>query len=301
MNDIVFEWDILSDNVVFSGCYEKLFGCLPATQNFPRSFLQNGTVRAGDGAILLDLCSRIQSGACYAEAELRIQDTNQNPVWCRVRMSAVQNNAGQAIKAVGIISDISAQKQKEYTMQEMATKDFLTQLFNRRACQQLVPQKLSQTQIDGAALMILDVDNFKSINDTCGHLAGDEVLRQIANRLTEIFYDNSILGRIGGDEFIIFIEQLGEDTLQQIEQYAQTVLEALGEIEASGNGQTCPVTASIGIACSPAHGVSYNTLFAKADAALYTVKGQGKNAWALFAETEDMIEQAKRHIMVANL
>src|SRR5688572_15542227 len=174
------------------------------------------------------------------------------------------------------IGQFIARKQAERNLQFVATHDALTGLFNRSMFGQRLQQALAQAHRHERRLAVLfiDLDGFKSINDMLGHDAGDVLLADLAVRLRECMREGDTLGRMGGDEFVVLIENYEEDN--QLLEVARKVLETVAEPFLLRDN-TYHVTASIGIAAYPLDGRDATDLLKNADIAMYRAKEQGKN------------------------
>ena len=182
--------------------------------------------------------------------------------------------------------DITALKQVERRLIELARVDTLTALPNRLAFNEYLPNAIARARRTGSAiaLMFLDIDHFKSINDTLGHAAGDEVLSEYARRLLACVRSTDTVARLAGDEFVIVLENLSTQ-----EAAAAVARKIVGRIHAPAfqiDGRLLEVTTSIGIAFHEAtdSSVAAEELLARADAALYSAKAAGRNRFAFFAD-----------------
>ena len=162
-----------------------------------------------------------------------------------------------------------------------ARRDPLTNLWNRKYIEDDMNRYLMQDNRDGVFL-ILDIDNFKTINDNFGHIAGDSLLTTFAQILESKITPKDVCARIGGDEFAIFLK--GEYSTEEIKEYAQELLEISSAEMKEKLDEKANTSVSIGISFSPYDGSDFDTLFAKADKALYFVKQNGKNSFHLFKE-----------------
>ncbi|MCL2796952.1 MAG: diguanylate cyclase [Firmicutes bacterium] len=149
-----------------------------------------------------------------------------------------------------------------------AETDSLTELWNRDTFQRLVQNQLDDARKHSSAFFMMDIDFFKSINDTYGHAAGDEVLIACSEAMRKVLRDTDIIGRLGGDEFAVFCRGIGEP--YNAEHKAEQILRAWKEIVPKGGSKS--ITGSIGIAMVPQHGVEFNELYNNADIALYKAK-----------------------------
>ncbi len=285
--DILFEWDIQADAMVFSGNWEKKFGCSPVTQHVSRLFWQAPYILPEDQPLIAKLLSRIQKGEHYAEEEIRIVNGKQKAVWCRIRITGLTDKTGRAVRAVGAILDIDAEKKKAQNLIERAQRDMLTKLYNKGTSQESV-QAILANGVPGkrAALMILDLDNFKHMNDTMGHLFGDDLLTEVAHTIQKQFRSEDIVGRVGGDEFLVFLGHIPDAALA--EQKAVQVMKAIGEMAVQELTEV-ELSCSIGIAIFPDCGKTYNELFQRADQALYRAKKLGKGRYCI-ADAKQLAE-----------
>jgi diguanylate cyclase (GGDEF)-like protein/PAS domain S-box-containing protein len=214
------------------------------------------------------------------------------PEWYSV--SIVRNDDGKIINYIAIFSDISERKKAEEHIDFLAHHDPLTKLPNRILIRKRFSVALSTSEQDNSNIIILyiDLDSFKYVNDTFGHLVGDQLLLQAAERLKSHFRETDTISREGGDEFMILLPGIRE--LDVVHRICTAILEKLSSpfiIE----GQTIGISASIGVACYPKHGKDFDTLRKNADAAMYAAKSSGKNAYRIFAEemTVDVLDKLK--------
>ena len=175
--------------------------------------------------------------------------------------------------------EIYERKKIEEEIKFIAYHDSLTGLPNRVLFSDKLDNgiNLAKTKDDILAVMFLDIDSFKMINDTMGHLAGDKLLRKVSTRLLNVFEDTDVVARIGGDEFLILIENI--EVIKDVEIIANKVLKCFAEPFIIEN-QDCFVTTSIGIAVYPTDGENSEVLIKNADLAMYMAKDKGKNAFA---------------------
>lgn len=191
----------------------------------------------------------------------------------------------------GVVTDITAQRQAEKRVTYMAHFDALTDLPNRFQFQ----NQLSETlQSDGGELTLLfvDLDEFKSINDTLGHGAGDLMLQRVAERLKDCMQPGEVVARLGGDEFAIMLPSACRERAEGL---CRQILEVFTE-PFSLDGQDVVVGTSIGIAMAPIHGKDVTTLLSNADLALYEAKAAGRNRFTYFEEGMDVEAQNRRDL-----
>ncbi len=197
--------------------------------------------------------------------------------WLRATIELVEYPESTDIVAYMLFEDIDAQKREEMQTQALATTDPLTGLLNRSTFQEQMEACAAQRG-EGllCALFMLDLDGFKQINDTFGHVAGDRTLVEIGQKLRSVLRKGDLICRIGGDEFMVFLCDLPDR--DAIEKKAGQLC-ALLQKPLSGRE---PMSVSIGIACLPDDGADFEVLYRKADLALYHVKVTGKNHFAFY-------------------
>lgn len=167
-------------------------------------------------------------------------------------------------------------------MEYAATHDALTDLLNRYAGFMYIEQTLAQKDADSYALMIIDIDNFKAINDTFGHSMGDAVIKELANAMRNFFSREAILIRYGGDEFLI-LAKVAQDE-QALHSFMQRLVASMSDDVAKRYPEVL-LTISVGVALVQ-HGLALQTLFNRADDALYHAKRKGKNTYNIYQAEE---------------
>ncbi|MDE1958944.1 MAG: EAL domain-containing protein [Xanthomonadaceae bacterium] len=196
--------------------------------------------------------------------------------WNELLVAPVRDEDGRLTHFVGVQQDITETRRNEERLAFQALHDELTGLPNRRA---LLARLRTQSQTMGIALLLIDIDQFKLINDTLGHAFGDEVLRALALRLRGALAGESLLARFGGDEFVVTVPREQPDSVQQA---LGAVLAAVRE-PLDVHGMIQHLTPSIGVALAPEHGHDAETLVRNADAAMYEAKKQGRNAIVFYS------------------
>lgn len=206
--DVIFEWDLAADKLFFSSNWKKKFGYTPASDHLSQHLASSTRIHPDDRDAFMIVVSTLTSGTPYAELELRLQGRGDRYFWYRIRATVQNDTSGNPVKVVGIIADIDADKRHQQQLMDQASRDALTGLLNRSTIQARVEGHLMESP-GPHALMIMDLDGFKSINDCFGHMCGDAVLSDAAAALRRVFRRGDVLGRIGGDEFLIFLPDVG--------------------------------------------------------------------------------------------
>ncbi|MDZ7736602.1 MAG: diguanylate cyclase [Gammaproteobacteria bacterium] len=196
---------------------------------------------------------------------------------------------------LALARDITTRKEQEARIQHLAYHDALTDLPNRNLSLDRLGHAMSYAKRHGQtlAILFLDLDNFKVINDTMGHPVGDELLRQVGGRLSGTLREQDTIGRVGGDEFLIFLPELS--SAQDAAHVTEKILAALiAPFEVTG--YSLHVTASVGISLYPRDASDVNTLVKYADTALYLAKDQGRNTFKFFSPELDQKIHDRLHM-----
>lgn len=204
-------------------------------------------------------------------AELRLKSISGEYHWFGCHYKTITSDTGTVVKVVGKLADISRQRSREQELREQAMRDVLTGIYNK-AGERLIDRMVKEKG-QGLFLM-LDLNDFKSINDTMGHVAGDAILTELGRVLKGNCRENDIVARIGGDEFVMFLpgvfdRQTGKRKIGEIQESLRTVRISTWGIRG--------IKASIGAALCPEDGMDYGTLYKAADEAMYQAKEQSKN------------------------
>lgn len=233
-----------------------------------------------DVPVFVESMRRMAGGEPYGEAEIRVAKADGRYLWCRVRATAQMGEDGKPLKAVGVVVDIDGEKRAAQALQEKAERDALTKLYNKNSARRQIEEYLLQRpEAELAALLIIDVDNFKQVNDRYGHMFGDAALTEIADEIRKLFRNADIISRIGGDEFMVFLKRIPD---------VSVVEDRAGQLIAAFQGlfreslPDCRLSCSVGVSLAPEHGVGFQDLFQRADRALYRAKNQGKDQFVLY-------------------
>ena len=217
------------------------------------------------------------------------------PQWQTIRV--IHNDQGQVSHYVAVFSDISAIKDSEHELAHLAHHDPLTDLPNRLLFTDRAEQALASAQVHkrGCALLLMDLDHFKIINDSLGHNVGDQLLKAVGERLKSLFGPGVTLARLGGDEFAVLAESCPQ--VVQAAALAQRMLDAMKEPFVFDGNQLF-ISASIGISLFPSDALSAEQLLRNADSALFKAKSAGREGYALY--TEELTAHAQHRVEIAS-
>ncbi len=209
--------------------------------------------------------------------DYRMYTDGQNARWNRLNLSLMQEEETGDILVFAYSQDVQEEYEEKQELYKKAQLDLMTGVYNRATFETLAAEEMKQGP---GVLLMLDMDHFKPINDLLGHDTGDEVLRQVARLLKTHFRERDLVGRFGGDEFMVYVKGLREagPILPQVE----NLLKEATLIFKGPNGEELTTTLSIGIAELTAAGTPFATAYKQADTALYLAKNRGKNCYSLY-------------------
>lgn len=279
--DIIFEWDIASDTLTCSPNWVKKFGYEPLHERISQTVPESVKLHNDDKKIFRQMQKELLMGAPFGEHEIRIACRDGRYLWCRIRYTLQKDQENRPVRAIGLIADIDREKREKERLLALAEQDSLTGLYNRGAIQTLIQRYVVKaTPLDGCALLMLDVDNFKKINDIYGHLSGDEMLKDISELLRRQFERDALVGRVRGDEFAVLL--LHVSSRSEVEASAAELLQEFRTILQQQNDI---ISCSIGISMAPEDGDNFAAIYKNADTALYHAKRQGRNRCAFYGDT----------------
>ena len=284
--NVTFELDIPSDTITFSDSWKDMFSYTPQVKHFIATLPAKAHIYPADVPRLLQHLKAMKNGDSYQTTDLRISNGTKF-LWFCLRATAMYDEDGKLLKVIGILLNIDESKRATSALQKQAERDPLTKLLNKETCKQQIEEYLNSFETGAyCAMMIIDLDNFKHINDHYGHMFGDKVILKAAQAIKTFFRDRDIVARFGGDEFMVLMKDIANREL--VENRCAKMLEYFQELLEEENIKG--VTGfSIGVALSPDHATTYESLFKCADDALYDVKKLGKNNYALFHPKEENI------------
>lgn len=293
-NSAVWEFDIEDETIYFSEGFKNILGIsIKEKENIHKIF--NELLSAEDEEKLI---KKFISYKKREEAEIydqiQITDNTGNSKWILIRGKWISDKH-KSIKLInGILLDITQIKEQEEYIKHIAYHDSLTNLPNRRKFIKKLEEEIGENK--PGAVMLLDLDNFKGINDTLGHGYGDKVLKKIAEELKNIKNEKIFVSRFGGDEFFVLIE--GETDITQIENFAKQIINIFRNkliIEKEEIYLSC----SMGVTLYPFDSNEVSQLLMNADMAMYKVKNAEKNNYVFFSE--EMIENLQEQIKVEKI
>ena len=275
-NDGLWDWDLTTGEVYFSPRWQEMLGLTQGGHGTFDQWLRR--IHLDDhAAFLAALRVHLDAGSEYFEHEHRMLHADGTYRWMLCRGLAARDASGKATRIAGSQTDVTERHVVDEQLRHAALHDALTSLPNRALFTVLLERALSRTRRHWAyrfAVLFVDIDRFKVINDSLGHLIGDQLLRSIAARMREGLRAGDVVARFGGDEFTVLVDDIqGPNDAVEVSTRIQDALKATFHI----GGQDICVTASIGIATGSPEYERGEDLLRDADIAMYRAKALGKN------------------------
>ncbi len=276
VNAVLWAFDWETRQVLYvSPAYERIFG-RPASLVLADYNEWRDSIYPDDLEYAERSLAQVLIKGAVEDREYRILNASGELRWLSDKCYINQQREGDRVIIVGIAEDITEKKQLEGELQRLATTDVLTQSSNRRHFFDCARQAFDSAREDGTplAFLLLDIDDFKQINDNYGHQEGDQVLQRIADSGKAVLRRGDLFGRIGGEEFAAVFPGCSAQVAEQIAERLQREIQRLSF---SHGEQTYGVTVSQGLTGLSHEDEALDSLFARADAAMYRAKRQGKN------------------------
>lgn len=271
-NDILFVWDLDKNLIKFSDNWHDLFGFPIRINNFTDWIKGNENFVEKKHNDISNMLARLKKGELHYESEVLIKNLSDIKAWYKMKVINQFDKNGYSRFCMGILNDITPQQKTIIELEHEIRKDPLTGVLNKTAFELRVNKILkSETNLEKAVLIVLDLDDFKNINDKFGHPCGDYVLKETAYILTNSFDKEAEIGRIGGDEFAIFLKNISDKMLYET---AIWIIESMDKIY--WQGEKINTSCSMGAVYLKKEINEYTQLYYEADDAMYTAKKLGK-------------------------
>lgn len=283
---ISFQYYVENEKIMFSEAIKSQIGMKMYYENFKQWIQKSNIVFQGDRNILNNIYKQCILDNISIKAQIRLLTINGSYEWFEIHCNPLwDEEKKKCLKIVGTLVNINALRQMQSeatTWREKARRDPLTGLYNRAIFREKVLALMEQK--NKGALIFMDVDYFKKVNDTLGHAVGDDVLLTVAKRLRYFFRESEdIIARYGGDEFIVFLKDVSseKELRKKLEQLLEVFREKYQRGETSWN-----ITGSVGAALYPKDASDYQMLLEKADTALYVSKNEGRDRYTLYCDCD---------------
>jgi len=296
--DGVWDWDIATGVERISRRCKEMYGYADDEMSDHPDDLDRLTHPQDKAAMLQDRQNHLDGLTPTYQNEHRIRCRDGSWKWILSRGMVISRDAqGHPTRMIGTHTDITKRKTAEALVWQQANFDALTGLPNRRMLRDRLELEFKKVDREGKqmAILFVDLDHFKEVNDTLGHDAGDQLLIKAAQRIRSCVRESDTVARMGGDEFTLVLSELDDDG--QLDRILDAVLSAMSALFQLGDEQVY-ISASIGITMYPGDGSGVETLFKNADQALYAAKGAGRNRFRFF--TPALQEAALNRVRLAN-
>lgn len=280
--EIIFDYRRPTDTVILNEKFLEVFEGNLQVVHAADYFRNCGLMSEEDKSRLLEDLSKATREKPRYQGEFLMQTKNDRKEWFEISFHGLWgSNDNECIGYIGKMTSIHGLKEEAIQWQKRAMHDYLTGLYNRQALEIKVQEILDTKEHDSFTLFFVDIDNFKQVNDTKGHLVGDLLLKEIAKQMQDMLRNTDVVARLGGDEFAVLL--LGMDDEKSAVKKAQEICSFFSgeQLKEYGDNISC----SIGIATYPHDGKDYRIILDRADKALYVAKNQGKNQYVFYNET----------------
>ena len=282
LNDIIFDFDLTEKKIISSSKFEEKFGWTLNIQNYNKNFLNEFKIHPDDQILINKI---IDDMKCLNKQsiikQIRLKKSDGKYLWCELKLNYIQRK-NKIVRVIGKITDIDNIVRELSYLKLKSENDQLTEIYNKSAFYDKVKNYIENHKEDTCVLIFIDLDNFKAINDNLGHMVGDEVLKDTANKICDIFNStDDIISIFGGDEFCVFKANI---SAQLIKEKINRLCNNLNTTYVGKNDTKISVSASIGITFYPNHGDTLESLIRKSDIALYKSKENGKNQFTIYSK-----------------
>jgi diguanylate cyclase (GGDEF)-like protein len=293
-----FVFDPQTSNISVNAGLAGMLGLEKAGVDMPLAVLRH-SFSDQDQPVLLNSIVKVCSTNEQTEMEFRPQNSGLDDKWFTCRLTPYKDGQGNSRKVLGVVLDITRRRHAEQRAINLASFDQLTRVCNRQHFFSYCRDKMAEpgSSDEPFALLLVDLDGFKELNDSLGHKAGDQLLQLIALRITGCMPDPSCVARYGADEFLIMVKNASD--IAHIQTVADTLLAQIGKplnLETSD----VSVSASIGVTFFPTQGNSIDRLLQNADTAMNKAKASGRNNWIVYDESLNT-ELSARFAMINRL
>lgn len=288
-DNMLFEWDFHKETMYVSDNFKEKFDIDPSEAQLANGKFLDKIMTEDYAEIYKRDISALLKNRTGHSGEYQMTTKNGSLLWFSIRALCVTDRLGEPLRVIGVVTDIDSEKKLELQLSERASYDFLSQLYNRSTFERELKSEIERSAHAKVAVLFIDVDDFKFINDRFGHSVGDEVIKYVAGCIKQRVKGSGFAGRFGGDEFVLCITDP-----KQIEEIESLSLDLIDELYEGYHSELANVSinvkASIGIAFYPEHGDDSNKVVVAADEAMYFVKKNGKANYHIYQPEDSEME-----------
>lgn len=274
-NDLLYRLDIKTKTLYRNESTSTYYGIPPVVENYPNPADLEGVFHPDDIQDYVTFIERVLQGE-EGTHTARHQSTSGHFEYHKFTFKKLENQLGNIQEMIGHAVNVQA----FMDLETKASYDMLTKCLNKISFEEQVVHIINCSPLTARhALFFIDLDDFKGVNDTLGHSFGDFLLQTVGMRLKSLVREHDLVGRVGGDEFVLFLASCGDDV--HLQRRGEQILETLQE-ELNQNGVVTTIKGSVGVSVYPKHGTNYEELYERADKALYHSKHLGKNVVTIY-------------------
>lgn len=285
-DNMLFEYDFAKESMFVSDNFKEKIGLDVSSSTLNNGKFIDSTMNEDDREHYKRDMNTLLKNKDDIGGEYLIKNAQGKEVWVAMRAHCITDRLGEILRVIGVLTDITSEKNATLKLAERASYDFLSQLYNRNTFEREFQSELDRNTNKKVAALFLDVDDFKFINDRYSHAVGDEVIKYVADVIKNRAGETGFAGRFGGDEFVLCVSD--PKMIENLEVLSMDIIDDLysGYYSKSVDA-TLNIKASIGIAVYPEHGQDGRTLIACADTAMYFVKKNGKANYHIYDPTDE--------------
>ena len=288
-DNMLFEWDFAKESMFVSENFKNKIGLNVSGATLNNGKFLDSLMDEDDSEKYKRDMNTLFKEKGDVGGEYKIKNAAGQEMWVAMRARCITDRLGEVLRVIGVLSDITSEKNATLKLAERASFDFLSQLYNRNTFEREFAAELERSVGKKVAALFIDVDDFKFINDRYSHAVGDEVIKFVADVIKSKTGETGFAGRFGGDEFVLCISDP-----EQVENVEVLSMDIIDDLYAGYNSPSVKTTlnikASIGIAIYPDHSTDGKELVGCADAAMYFVKKNGKANYHIFVPEDNQLE-----------
>ena len=277
IDNLIIEYDLKEDYVHYFTDSRINMRCL-------NDALTNGYVDEADFERLQQVIENCKNRRINQSIALKINIDGKSK-WYELRVTTLFDINDEPVKAIARVSDIDFAYREKVALIDMSQKEAMTGLYNKPFAEELI-QEYMENDADNAALLVIDIDNFKNINDTLGHAYGDAAIKYVASELQSLFRSDDVVARMGGDEFLVYMRNI--KSVESVKTRLSAIYEAFSRYQFSGSDMK--LSCSIGVVIYEKDETPLKELIDNADQAMYYCKRNGKNNYHFYDKNEQVEE-----------
>ncbi|MBO6232187.1 MAG: diguanylate cyclase [Ruminiclostridium sp.] len=288
-DNMLFEWDFAKENMFVSDNFKEKIGLNVSGATLNNGKFLDSLMDEDDSEKYKRDMNTLFKDKGDVGGEYKIKNASGQEMWVSMRARCITDRLGEVLRVIGVLTDITSEKNATLKLAERASFDFLSQLYNRNTFEREFAAELERSVGKKVAALFIDVDDFKFINDRYSHAVGDEVIRFVADVIKSKTGETGFAGRFGGDEFVLCISD--PKLVENVEVLSMDIIDDLySGYYSKSVDTTLNIKASIGIAIYPDHSTDGKELVGCADAAMYFVKKNGKANYHIFVPEDNQLE-----------